>query len=228
MVIVLRVVGAKTLACSSLTPSSMGDKNERKLTDEIARLRKYMETTTLAKSITNAIKMCNLLFHDLTDVPTLLREDIEAISTLHQPCSDENDFRVKLGALAELFQVDAKKWEPILEKFDPNLKRASTLLTRWLDEQEIPYDRDEVKVWDAIIDLRNVSFPYHPTNKKLIPLVKAFGQSFPINYMGLYESVLKKFLESLKMLQRVLFNASLRHKRQGERNCMCAHDLYHR
>ena len=189
----------------------MKDKNRRKLTDEIVRMRKYMETTTLARRITTAIKNCNLLFHDLTNVPILFREDIQAISVLHQPCSNENDFRVKLGALAELFQVDPKKWKPILEKFDPKMKRGSTLLIRWLEERKIPYDRDKVKVWGAIIDLRNASFPYHPTKRELIPLVKFFGQSFPINYVEFYESVLKMFLDSLEMLQRIL---SLAHARE--------------
>jgi hypothetical protein len=102
-----------------------------------------------------------------------------------------------------------------VEKFDPKMKRGSTLLIEWLDERKIPYDRDKVKVWDAIIDLRNASFPYHPTNRKLIKLVQFFGQSFPINYVEFYESVLKMFLESLEMLQRILFNACLR--REGTR-----------
>ena len=199
------------MACSSTsTSSSTKDKNERKLTDELARMRKYMETTTLARRITTAIKNCNLLFRDLTNVPILFREDIQAISVLHQPCSDENDFCVKLGALEELFQVDPKKWKPLLEKFDRKIKRGSTLLIRWLDERKIPYNRDKVKVWDAIINLRNVSFPYHPTNKKLIELVRFFGQSFPINYAKFYESILRMFLDSLEMLQRILFNALVR------------------
>jgi hypothetical protein len=189
------------------------DKNKRKLTHELARMRKYMEITTLAKMITTAIKNCNLLFHDLTNVPVLFKEDIQAISALHQPCSDENDFLVKIGALAELFQADTKKWEPILEKFDLKMKRGSTLLIRWLDERKILYDHDKVKVWDAIIDLRNASFPYHPTNRELIKLVQFFGQSFPINYVEFYESVLKMFLDSLEMLQRILFNACLRREK---------------
>lgn len=194
---------------STSTSSSTKDKNKRKLIDELARTRKYMETTTLAKKITTAIKICNLLFRDLTKVP-ILREDIQAISVLHQPCSDENDFCVKVGALAELFQVDSKKWELILEKFDPKIKRGSTLLIKWLEEQKIPYDRDKMKVWDAIINLRNASFPYHPANVELIKLVKFFEQSFPINYAEFYESILRMFLDSLEMLQRILFNALAR------------------
>ena len=186
----------------------MKDKNQRRLFDEFAGIRKYMETTTLARGITTAIKNCNLLFHDLTKVSILFREDIQAISALHQPCLNENNFRVKLGAVAEFFEVQPTEWKTILEEFDPEkIKRGSTLLIRWLDERKIPYDRHKVKVWDAIIDLRNASFPYHPTNRKLIKLVKFFGQSFPIDYEKFYESILRMFLDSLEMLQRVLFKA---------------------
>lgn len=188
----------------------MKDRNKEILTNELDRLRKYMETTTMARKITTAIKNCNLLFRDLTGVPTLFREDIQAVSVLHQPCSDENDFRMKLGALAELFQVDPNKWKSVLEKLDPKVKRGSILLVKWLDQRKIRYSRDKVKVWDSIIDLRNASFPYHPTNRKLIGLVRFFGQSFPINYTRFYESILTSFLDSLEMLQRILFDALAR------------------
>lgn len=197
------------VSSSTPTSSSTKDENKRKLIDELARTKKYMEITTLAKNITTAIKNCNLLFRNLTEVP-IFREDIQAISVLHQPCSDENDFCVKLGALAELFQADSEKWKPILENFDPKMKRGSTLLIKWLEEQKIPYNRDTMKVWDTIITLRNVSFPYHPTNVKLIEIVKFFEQSFPMNYAEFYESILRMLLDSLEMLQRILFNETAR------------------
>ena len=190
--------------------SSSTDKNKRKIAKELDSLKKYIETTTLAKKITTALKNCNILFHGLTNVPTIFREDIQAISILHQPCSNEDVFRVKLGALEEFFQVDPRKWKHIIEDFDPKMKRGNTLLIRWLDQQKIPYDHEKVKVWNAITSLRNASFPYHPTHRDLIKLVKFFGQSFPIDYDEFYESILRMFLDSLEMLQRILFGADAR------------------
>jgi len=187
----------------------MKDEKHSELTHELARLRKYIETTSLAKGITTAIKNCNLLFRELTKGPNLFREDIQAISVLHQPCSDDSVFLVKLGALAGLFEVSIEEWKPLLKKFEPWMKRGNTLLEKWLDEQEIAYDQKKVKVWDAIIRLRNASFPYHPTSKKLIKLVKFFGQKFPINYAEFSESILRMFLDSLEMLQTVLYNTQL-------------------
>ncbi len=181
------------------------------LAEELARLKKYIDTGSLAKRITSAIKSCNLLFVSLTNVP-IFREDIQVISLLHQPCNDENDLNLKLGGLAELFQVNQEEWKPLIGGFEPWMKRGNTLLLKWLDEQKIPYDQEKVKVWNVIIEWRNASSPYHPTNKNLIGLVNFFGRGFPINYVDLNETILKMFLESLEMLQRVLNDAYLQRK----------------
>ena len=190
----------------------------RKLTEneELIRLRKYMDTGSLAKRITIAVKLCNQMFCLLTEVPAIFREDIQVISCLHQPCNDDNDLTFKIGALAELFQVNIGDWKPLIRGFKPWMKRGNTLLLKWLDEQQITYDGEKVKVWDAIIEWRNSSFPYHPTNKKLIKLINFFGQCFPIDCGQLYESVLRRFLDSLEMLQRILNDEYLLRERKLE------------
>lgn len=190
---------------SASTPSSNENK---KLIDVIYRYQKYVETSELARRLTNSIKNCNMLFQDLTKIPSLFKEDIQAISALHQPCFNDDDFRIKVGSLAELFQVPQNEWKAILKNFDPKKKRANILLIQWLKEQEIPYDQHKVKVWDAIIELRNSSFPYHPTHRRVIKIVRFFNQSFPLNYVEFYESILESLLESLEMLQKTLFAAS--------------------
>lgn len=194
---------------SASTPSS---KEKKKLSDVIYRYQKYVETSELARRITNSIKNCNILFQDLTKIPSLFKEDIQAISALHQPCFNDDDFRIKVGSLAELFQVPQNEWKAILKNFDPEKKRGSSLLIQWLKEQEIPYDQHKVKVWDAIIELRNSSFPYHPTHRRVIKIVRFFKQSFPLNYVEFYESILGSLLESLEMLQKTLFAAPKKKK----------------
>lgn len=149
---------------SSPTPSFINNEVEEKLAKELALLKKYVATGSLAKRITSAIKSCNLLFLNLTNIP-IFREDIQVISLLHQPCNDENDLNLKLGSLAELFQVSPEDWKPLIRGFELWMKRGNTLLLKWLDEQKIPYDHEKVKVWDVIIEWRNSSTPYHPTNK---------------------------------------------------------------
>ena len=105
-----------------------------------------MDTGSLAKRITIAIKSCNLIFYNLTKIPAIFREDIEVISTLHQPCNDNNDLTFKIGALAELFQVNTDDWKPLISGLKPGMKRGNTLLLKWLDEQQITYDGEKVKV----------------------------------------------------------------------------------
>lgn len=179
-----------------------------KLGQENLSTERYLETRDMAAKITRSIKTCNMFFATLTQIP-IFTEDIEAISSLHLPCYGADDFKIKIGGLAELFQIDVKKWEPILKNFEPWMKRANTLLLKWLDENNIAYDHKKVKVWDAIIELRNSSFPYHPSNPESLKLIQFFHGSFPIKYPDLYGYILKMFLESLDMLETILFKRSM-------------------
>jgi hypothetical protein len=183
---------------------SVSNTSPEKVAQTVYEIRRYMNTVALAKEITDAIKTCNLLFCSLTHIPTLFREDIQAISALHQPYNDENAFQTKIGALAGLFQVDSKPWNALFTELDPKIQRANTLLLKWLDEKHIPYDPDKAQIWEDIQVLRNASFPYHQTDQRWIALAKRFGQNFPINYADFYEVILRKFLDSLKMLQTIL------------------------
>lgn len=188
-----------------------------KLVQENLRLKRHLEIQDVAARITGAIKSCNMLLFNLVGVPArIFREDIEAISVLHQPCYDANDFRVKIGGLAELFQIEPKEWKSALKKFDGKVRRGTTLIRKWLDQQKIAYNHEKTKVWDEIINLRNFSFPYHPPNKKRLETIQFFHGSFPMQYEELYESILGMFLESLEMLQTVMSNYSAQRNLQED------------
>jgi hypothetical protein len=134
----------------------LGDSGSKPASEKIVdqtvidEIRRYLVVASLAKEITDAIKTCNLLFCSITHVPTLFREDIQAISALHQPYNDENAFQTKVGALAGLFQVDPKPWSALFTELDPKIQRANTLLLKWLDQNNIPYDHDKVQIWEDI------------------------------------------------------------------------------
>lgn len=187
-------------------------RTKKAIADVIDQDRRYLIRVSLASDITNAVRTCNILFSNITNVPTLFREDIQAVSVLHQPCNDENDFYIKLGALAGFFQIDPKPWKVLFTELDPKIQRANSLLIKWFDKQKIVYDPDKVRVWGDIQDLRNASFPYHQTDQRWIKHAKLFGQDFPINYADYYESLLRMFLDSLKMLQTILNGVSSRSK----------------
>jgi hypothetical protein len=169
-------------------------------------LEKYVLTSEKAHEITNAIRNCNLLFNRLTKVNLLLREDIQAISGLHRPCEDENDFIVKIGALAGLFEVGLDEIKSRLMNWEKGWKLVK-LLERWFDENNISYDRGMLETWRKIIELRNASFPYHPTDTRVIDLLRFFGHDFPIRYPQLWDSILDKFRNSLISLQIALNSA---------------------
>jgi hypothetical protein len=184
--------------------SKRSDEGLNKIGEVVEEERRYLNRVSLAFEITNAIRACNNLFTRLTDAPTLFREDIQIISALHQPCNNEIDFNVKLGALAGLFEVDLMPWKSLIPDLDPNIRRANSLLFRWFDIEKIPYDRSRLEIWNNVQDLRNSSFPYHQTDQRWVKVAEQFDQKFPINYPQYYEIILVKFLDSLKILQTIL------------------------
>ena len=193
-------------------PKPEKQKSDKAIAGVIDQERRYLIRVSLARDIANAIKTCNILFSNLAYVPTLFREDIQVISALYQPCDNENDFYVKLGALAGFFQVDPKPWNALFPELDPKIQRANTLIINWFDKQKIVYDQEITRVWENIQVLRNASFPFYQTDQRWIKLAKLFGQDFPINYADYYESILRMFLDSLKMLQTILNGVSARSK----------------
>lgn len=174
--------------------------------DALVRRNKYLERYVLmshkASEIANAIKRCNILFRRLTNVD-FLREDILAISGLHLPCENEKDLSVKLGSLASLFELDLDPIRSKLKKFDKNWKLVK-LIEQWFLENNLPYDKDMFQTWRNLIDLRNASFPFHPTNARVVDPLQFFGHGFPINHPKLCDSILEKFIESLNKFQIAL------------------------
>jgi len=175
-------------------------------TKQIEYLERYMIASLRAHVIVNTIKSCNLLFKHLTDTP-LFREDIEAVNGLHVPCQNEEDFLVKLGGLKTLFEVDLDPIRLKLKDFKKDWKLLK-LVEQWFCENHLAYDKNMFQTWRDIIDLRDASFPYHPTDTRIVGLLRSFGHSFPVQYAKLYDSILDKFLESLNLLQ-IALNATV-------------------
>jgi len=178
-------------------------------------LQRYIVASERAHVIVNTIKSCNLLFKHLTDVSHLFREDIQVVSGLHLPCENEKDFLVKLGGLKTLFEVDLDPIRLKLKDFKKDWKLLK-LMEQWFCENDLAYDKNMFQTWRNIIDLRDASFPYHPTDTRIVDLLRSFDQSFPVQYAKLYDSILDKFLESLNLLQ-IALNAAVYKTKPEER-----------
>jgi hypothetical protein len=167
-------------------------------------LERYFRTSGKASEIATAVKNCNVLFHSLTNVKFVFREDIQAINALHAPCENERDFAFKIGGLAELFEVQLEPLRALLRGECDQSWRSIKLTEVWMKENAITYDPTIFEVWRRIVALRNASFPYHATDAEIVELLQYFDQTFPVEYASLCDSVLDKFLASLKLFEMAL------------------------
>jgi len=158
---------------------------------------------SLPSQVTSSIKMANHLFRHLTGIPIYFNESIESISELHKPCHSHIDFRIKIGALAQLFDISLSSLRKIV-KNPENQWKSIKLLEVWFHQNALEYDANMLQIWRNIIDLRNSSFPYHPSTSRLILILNFFGSSFPIDYPKLWILILRRFLESIESFQEIL------------------------
>lgn len=75
----------------------------------------------LASRIVETIVACNLLSERVLrfrffNVPP------ETISRLHTPCNDENEFKMKIGALAVMFEIDLKMFKTLIRNAQDDWK----------------------------------------------------------------------------------------------------------
>lgn len=157
-----------------------------------------------ARKLTNAIKSCNVLFCSRTTVALLFNEDIQTINALHGSCNDYEEFAIKIGALAGLFEVNLDPLRTLIRgKVEENWKSIK-LIEVWLLENHIAFDSNIFETWRKIIGIRNASFPYHHTDARIVEIFQYFGQGFPPQFSMLYESILDKLLTSIDSFQLAL------------------------
>ena len=78
------------------------------------------------------------------------------------------------------------------------------LLEQWFLEKGVACDKEIFQTLRNIVALRNVSFPYHSTDTRIVDLVKFFDHQFPIEYVTLFDKILDKLMDSLVRLQTAL------------------------
>lgn len=65
-------------------------------------------------------------------------------------------------------------------------------------------DPDMLATWRNIVELRNATFPFHPTDQRFLELVAFFGQNYPPDLAKLWMDVLNRFLVSITKLRDLL------------------------
>ena len=162
------------------------------------------DLNTIALKIITLVPAINDQFSSMTSRSVkIFNDDMRIAAELFTPCSTQNDYVKKIGALVTFFEVKLDPLRNLIKNPDPNWKSIK-LIETWLNENNVGRDSEILKIWSAIINLRNATFPYHPGDAKVIEVVKFFGHDFPLDYCELWSSILLKFCYSLIKFNKTL------------------------
>jgi HD superfamily phosphohydrolase len=168
-------------------------------------IQNMLDADQLAKETARSLDISNLLIDRLVPGFKMFRSATEIGTELATPCTNQDDFRLKIGAMASLFEVGTEALGRLLKNSKQEWKSVR-MIEEWMAQMGVE-DWDRVTlVWKRIIDFRNASFPYHATSVEFVELVKYFGGGFPVDYRRLWRGVLQGFHQSLVEWQKLLAN----------------------
>mgnify|MGYP001043964643 CR=1 FL=1 len=170
---------------------------------ETKRFRLACKEISIPQQIADLVNQSNLLFNEITSCEEVFKESMRVATELHTPCRSERDFTHKVGVICNLFEIELKGLRKLVKSAHEEWG-SIRLIEELLDERCIPYDREMIQIWQNIVDFRNASSPFHPTDSRVVGLCEFFGQSFPPNYSELWKGVMLKFRNSLEIFVKVL------------------------
>jgi hypothetical protein len=185
---------------------AVGEFNQKKLQELAADSPANAERGTLASRIVEELVACNLLSKKRLSFE-FFNCSPEVINTLHTPCVDGDDFKIKIGALANIFETNIKALKELVHNVQDDWKSIK-LLEEWAKQNSLPYDPVMLEVWRNIVEMRNATFPFHKTDPRLIVIMTYFGQAFPPKYPELWNEILTRFAESITKFRILLSGPS--------------------
>lgn len=154
-----------------------------------------------ASDIVSGMVQANQLFEDRRKAQLFRLDKADILERLHNPCRSADDFAGKIASLASLFEVPLGPLRSLVRDAQRDWK-AIKLVEEMLKSEGVGFDSDMIKTWRNIIALRNAA-PLHAHDAP-IPSLEFFGVSFPLDYQRLWDSILDKFLYSLRKFIEVL------------------------
>lgn len=176
--------------------------NQARLQQLAAESDENRERSILASNVVEELVSCNLLSKKKLAFE-IFNCSPDIVDVLHTPCNDRDDFKIKIGALANLFEIELRSLKGVVKEPQDDWKSIK-LIESWANQNSWAYDPKMFETWRAIVDLRNATFPYHVTDTKIVELVSQFGQSFPPNYTGLWKAILNRLFSSIRQFRQLL------------------------
>lgn len=181
---------------------ALGGQNQKKLQQLAGESEENRERQTLASDIVQEIVSCNLLAKRKLSFE-VFNCSPEVVNFLHTPCTSGDSFKMKIGALASIFEIELKPLKALV-KDGRNDWKSIKLIEALANQNSWTYDPKIFEVWRAIVYLRNATFPYHATDTRIVDLISFFGQTFPPDYAELWKAILKSLLVSITEFRKLL------------------------
>ncbi|MCD6481738.1 MAG: hypothetical protein J7L31_05660 [Thermoplasmata archaeon] len=166
-------------------------------------LRSDRRIAKIADEIAQKRREINLIFANKFGVK-LFKDNEIAILDIRKLCANEEEFNNRIQALTTLIdEINVKE----LKKFIRNkkLNGSVNILEAFLEEQLPNYNKTIIANLRNIITLRSKKYPIHRDDARFINALRYFGfRKYPPDWGKLWEVVLKKYLESLKLLKKCI------------------------
>lgn len=138
-------------------------------------------------------------FFNIENPYFILTPDIKI--DLSSPCFGNNDFRIKIGSLALLFESEQKQLRKELGVIKP--QKTITLMENFLKARNLSYNPLIFEIWRAIIGLRNNIPPYHRYDKEVLKFLKTLDIKPTDEPHVMWAHILKKFYQSLNSFSEI-------------------------
>ena len=146
--------------------------------------------------------MTNSLFNSKCQAHLFREDQPQSISQLFTSCTSFESFSAKIAGLCTLFEIERAPIQNLVTS--PENLGTIKLIERWLDETGISYDPSMLECWEKIRILRN-STPLHARKlRNLSEILDFFGVKSTIDSQTLWDSIMIKFIDSLKEWHRIL------------------------
>lgn len=185
--------------------SSIKAERWARLETEAKKFEETRERQMQASRIVQEMESSNLLSESVLSTK-FFNPGPGIVDAMHTPCATQDNFEMKIGALANLFDIEL---EPLRSKVRDAKDewKSIKLLEEWAKQNSLAYDAKMFEVWRAIVDLRNASYPFHKADTRVVRLVEFFGQDFPPDYSKLWKAILQHFLLSIDAFMDLLSRA---------------------
>lgn len=157
----------------------------------------YLNIDDIVEKILQKRREINLNFNKKFGMK-LFKENELGIWSIRRPCSNEDDFNNRIQTLATL--IDEMNIKGLKKSIENAPNGSINVLETFLKAEVLGYNETIISNFRNILTLRSKKFPIHSDDPKFIDALIYFGFTFPPDWEVLWETVLRRYFESLEQL----------------------------